>query len=436
MPQRDDLPGTLADAPAANPAATDSAQERALARQKAWATGLVVLCALIYVGAKALEGRHSGVAYVAAFAEAAIIGALADWYAVVALFRHPFGLRLPHTAIIPANQARIAENLGDFIARHFLVGAHVGEKIMELDPAANAGRWLAEPRNRALIAAHAAGLLPQAIQALDQEALHGELERGLLARFAAVDMGQVIGTSLEVVTRDRRHHALLEEALGRIESLLADPTALDAIRDRIRGELPTLARFFQADAYLVRRLVEASHAALREVRDDPGHPLRTEFDRFVAAFIDKLKHSPDYREQVEGLKRDLLARAELREVLREGWERFVAWLGTDVRAQQGIIRPGFETFLGDFADRLQHDAGLRARLNHWLAERASSITEQYKHEVAAFVAAQVKSWDTQHAVRTIELSIGRDLQYIRVNGALVGGLLGLAIFTGTRLALG
>jgi len=436
MPQRDDLPGTLADAPAANPAATDSAQERALARQKAWATGLVVLCALIYVGAKSLEGRYPGVVYVAAFAEAAIIGALADWYAVVALFRHPFGLRLPHTAIIPANQARIAESLGDFIARHFLAGTHVGRKIVELDPAANAGRWLAEPRNRALIAAHAASLLPQAIEALDREALHGELERGLLARFAAVDMGQVIGTSLEVVTRDRRHHALLEEALGRIESLLADPAALDAIRDRIRAELPTLARFFQADAYLLRRLVEASHALLREVRDDPAHPLRTEFDRFVAAFVDKLRHSPDYREQVEGLKRDLLARAELREVLLEGWERFVAWLGTDVRAQQGIIRPGFETFLGDFAHRLQHDSGLRGRLNHWLAERASSITERYKQEVAAFVAAQVKSWDTQHAVRTIELSIGRDLQYIRVNGTLVGGLLGLAIFTCTRLALG
>jgi uncharacterized membrane-anchored protein YjiN (DUF445 family) len=416
-------------------AAATGAPERALARQKAWATGLVVLCAIVFVGAKALEGRHSGAAYVAAFAEAAIIGALADWYAVVALFRHPFGLKLPHTAIIPANQARIAENLGDFIARHFLAGAQVGTKTLELDPAANAGRWLDEPRNRALIAAHAASLLPQAIQAIDREALHGELERGLLERLAAVDMGQVIGTSLEVVTRDRRHHAVLEEVLGRVESLLGDPAALDAIRDRIRAELPTLARFFQADTYLLRRLVEASSALVKEVRDDPGHALRAEFDRFVAAFVDKLKRSPDYREQVEGLKRDLLARAELRAVLQEGWERFVVWLGADVRAQQGIIRPAFETFLDDFAQRLQHDPGLRARLNHWLAERASSITERYKHEVAAFVAAQVKSWDTQHAVRTIELSIGRDLQYIRVNGALVGGLLGLAIFTATRLAL-
>lgn len=432
----DDTPRTLATAPSATRAAIESAPEQALARQKAWATGLVVLCALVYVAAKALEGRYAGVAYIAAFAEAAIIGALADWYAVVALFRHPFGLKLPHTAIIPANQARIAENLGDFIARHFLAGARVGAKVLESDPAASAGRWLADARNRALIAAQAAGYLPQAIAAIDREALRSELERGVLERLAAVDMGQVVGTSLEVVTRDRRHHALLDALLGRIEALLAEPAALDAIRDRIRRELPTLARFFQADAYLLRRLIGASHALLKEVREDPAHRLRTEFDQFVAEFVDKLKHSPEYREKVEGFKRDLLARAELREVLLEGWDRFVAWLRADVQDEHGIIRPGLENFLSDLGHRLQHDAGLRGRLNRWLAERASVLTERHKHEVAAFVAAQVKQWDTQHAVRTIELSIGRDLQYIRVNGTLVGGLLGLVIFTATRLVQG
>jgi uncharacterized membrane-anchored protein YjiN (DUF445 family) len=436
MFRREDLAAASAGAPGTTLDAASLAPERALARQKAWATGLVVLCALVYVTATALEGRHPGVAYVAAFAEAAIIGALADWYAVVALFRHPFGLKLPHTAIIPANQARIAESLGDFIARHFLAGARVGEKLIELDPAASAGRWLADARNRGLVAAHAAGLLPQAIAAIDREALRYELERGVLERLAAVDLGQVIGASFEVVTRDRRHHAILDQLLGRIERLLAEPAALDAIRDRIRGELPTLARFFQADAYLLRRLVGAAHATLKEVRETPDHPLRAEFDRVVAEFVDRLQHSPGYRDKVEGLKRELLARAELREVLLEGWERFVAWLRADVQAEHGIIRPGFDLFLSELAHRLQHDSGLRARLNHWLAEHASSITERYKHEVAAFVAGQVKGWDTEHAVRTIELSLGRDLQYIRVNGTLVGGLLGLAISTATRLAQG
>jgi uncharacterized membrane-anchored protein YjiN (DUF445 family) len=436
MSQREDLAGALAGAPGAGLAAADPARERALAQQKALATGVVVLCAVIFVGAKALEGRHSGLAYVAAFAEAAIIGALADWYAVVALFRHPLGLKLPHTAIIPANQARIAENLGDFIARHFLAGARVGEKVVVLDAAASAGRWLADGRNRELVAAHAAGLLPQVLAALDREGLRGELERGVLERLAAVDLGRVIGTSLEVATRDHRHHAILDELLARLERLLAEPAALEAIRDRIRGELPTLARFFQADAYLLRRLVGACHALLKEVREDPTHPLRGEVDRFVAELVERLKHSPDDRDKLASLKRELLARAELREALLEGWERLVAWLEADIRDQRGIVRPGLGAFLGELAHQLRHDAGLRTRLNHWLAAHASAITERYKHEVAAFVAAQVKGWDTRHAVRTIELSIGKDLQYIRINGALVGGLLGLAIFTATRLAQG
>jgi uncharacterized membrane-anchored protein YjiN (DUF445 family) len=426
-------PATASGAPGPTPA--DAAAARALARQKAVATGLVALCALAYAAAKALEQRHPAVAYLAAFAEAAIIGALADWYAVVALFRHPLGLKLPHTAIIPANQTRIAEAIGDFIAKHFLAGPRVGAKVLELDPAASAGRWLAEPDNRGQLAAHAARLVPDAVEAIDRELLRGEIERGVLDRLATVDFGKVIGTSLEVITRNRRHHAILDDVLGRIESQLAEPAALAAIRERIRAELPTLFRFFFADAYLLQRLVRASHALLAEVRWDPVHPLRAEFDRLIAEFIVKLRNSREHREKMEGLKQELLARAELREILLESWDRFVAALRADIERDDGIIRPGFAAFLGDMAGRLQHDADLRARLNRWLADAAAAMTERYKHEAAAFVTAQVKSWDARHAVRTIELSLGKDLQYIRINGTLVGGLLGLAIFAATRLAL-
>jgi len=306
--------------------------ERALARQKAWATGLVVLCVLVVIAAKSLEGRLPGLAYVAAFAEAAIIGALADWYAVVALFRHPLGLKLPHTAIIPANQARIAEQLGDFIARHFLAGDRVAEKLLQLDPAGAAGRWLAEPANR-----------ERALAQAESEALRDEL--GLLERIGA---------------------------------LLAEPAAQEAIRDRIRAELPSLARFFQADAYVLAKLVAAAQSLLQEVREDPAHPLR----------------------------------AELR----------------------GFVLGGFGEFLAAAAERLQGDEAFRARLNGWLAARVGALTERHKHEVAAFVAAQVKSWDARQAVRAIELAIGKDLQYIRVNGTLVGGLVGLCIFSASRLA--
>ena len=412
----------------------DLAAGEALARQKAWATGIVVLCAILYAGAKLVEARHAAIVYLGAFAEAAIIGALADWYAVVALFRHPLGLKLPHTAIIPANQARIAESLGGFISTHFLVGERVGAEIRALDPAARAGRWIAEPANRSLVAEHAARLLPRAIEAIDRERLHGELERGILERLASIDVSQVMATSLEVVTRNRRHHAILDELLGRIEALLAEPATLAAMRERIRRELPTLFRFFLADAYVFNRVLGTTHSLIKEVREQPAHPLRAEFDRFVADFVDKLRTSPDYREKVEALKQDLLARAELREILAEGWETFVAWLKADVEIEHGIIRSGLEAFLEDLAHRLQHEAALRNVVNEWLSQHAATLTERYKHEVARFVATQVRSWDTAHAVRTIELAIGRDLQYIRVNGAVVGGLFGLAIFAATRFA--
>ena len=304
--------------------------ERALARQKAWATGLVVLCALVLVAARALEARYAALAWVAAFAEAAIIGALADWYAVVALFRHPLGLRLPHTAIIPSNQAKIADEIGNFIARHFLAGERVAEKILELDPAAIAGRWLADPANR-----------DRAVAQAEREAL--------------------------------RDDAGILERLG---ELLASPGAQEAIRERIRAELPSLARFFQADAYVLAKLMDAAQALLNEVREDPAHPLRGEL--------------------------------------------------------RGFVLGRFAEFLASAAERLQADDAFRARLNRWLATRAGALTEAYKYEVVAFVAAQVKSWDPRHAVRTIELAIGKDLQYIRVNGTLVGGLIGLALFAATR----
>jgi len=304
---------------------TEEFAERALARQKAWATGLVALCVVVFVAA-----RFARLDYVAAFAQAAIIGGLADWYAVVALFRHPLGLKLPHTAIIPANQARIAEQLGDFIARHFLAGERVAEKVLELDPAGIAGRWLADPANR-----------EHAVEHAGREAVRDEL--GLLER---------------------------------IEGFLAEPAAQEAIRERIRAELPSLARWFQADAYVLARLGAAAQSLVAEVRADAAHPLR----------------------------------AELR----------------------GFVLGGFEEFLEASAGRLRGDEEFRGRLNGWLASRAGALTERHKHEIAEFVSAQVKSWDARSAVRAIELAIGKDLQYIRVNGTLVGGVLGLLIFSATR----
>jgi uncharacterized membrane-anchored protein YjiN (DUF445 family) len=172
---------------------------------------------------------------------------------------------------------------------------------------------------------------------------------------------------------------------------------------------------------------------LTQVRFDPAHPLRAEFDRFIRELVGKLRNSPEHRDKVDALKQELLALAELRGMLVEGWDALVASVRADVARENSIIRLGIETFLSDVGVRLQRDEALRTRLNRWLAEAASQATERYKDEAAAFVTTQVKAWDARHAVRTIELSLGKDLQYVRINGTLVGGLLGLLIFAATRL---
>lgn len=411
----------------------DAVDAAALARQKRLATALLGVCAVTYASARAFESRAVGLSYVAAFAEAAIIGGLADWYAIVALFRHPLGLKLPHTAIIPARQERIGEAIGSFIARHFLASERVEAKIIALDPAASGGRWLAEPANRREVAAYAARLMPDLIAAIDREALHEEIERAVIERLAALDLADLGRAALEVATRDGRHHAILDAVLDRIAARLAEPMALSAMRERVRAELPTLFQFFLADAYVLQRLVRASHVLLTQVREDADHPLRAEFDRLIAEFLVQLKSSPEHRGNA--LKQELLARVKLREIVTEAFERLLAALRSDVGREHGIVRRGLESFLDRLAQRLERDRGLRERINQRLAAATAALTQQHRDEVGAFISAQVRSWDAAHAVATIERSVGKDLQYVRLNGTLVGGLLGLAIFILTRLVM-
>ncbi len=310
----------------------------------------------------------------------------------------------------------------------------MARKVVEIDVAARFGRWIAEDENRRLVANHAARMMPRALEAMDDRATHGALERGLLDRLATFDMARLAGDSLEMLTRDGRHHVILDDVLARIGVLLTDPAAVEALREKVSAELPTLFNLFRADAYVVDKLLHAGQSLITEVRSNPEHPLRAEFDALVADFIAKLKESPEYREKAESFKQELLARAGIGALVAEGWNRFVAWVRKDVAEEHGVVRPGFELFLLQMGGRLGHDAALRDRLNLWVALETENLTERYKSEVAAFVAEQVKAWDTRHMVSTIELAIGKDLQYIRINGTLVGGMLGLLIHALTSLA--
>jgi uncharacterized membrane-anchored protein YjiN (DUF445 family) len=424
--------------PASPPLPGKSAEDRliALRRTKFVATATLACCILVFILARLFQPRLPLLGYVAAFAEAAAIGGLADWYAVVALFRRPLGLPIPHTAIIPENQARIADNLGRFIEANFLAPGPVREKLKEVDFAALVADWLSEPRRAGDLSHFIARLAPRMLSALEESGLRDFVTERLLDQLRQVRVAPFAAELLTAFMADRRHQRLFDEIIGMLARLLSDEEALAAMRERIRRELPTLFNLFRADAYLLKRIVAAAAALLEEARTDEHHPLREEFDLFVAGFIDQLRHSPDYAERAEALKQDLLQRPEFRALAGEMWKGLAAFVAHDAGRKGSRIRRHLADMLVEVGRHLADDPRIRADMNHGFVVALAAFVESQKSGVSSFIAGQMKRWDLSQLVRLIEINVGRDLQYIRFNGMLIGGLAGLALHAAERLLIG
>ncbi|WP_296577851.1 DUF445 family protein [Phreatobacter sp.] len=409
--------------------ARDLEKEAGLRRAKLVATALLACSITVMIAAKLLEHRHPAFGFIAAFAEAATIGGLADWYAVVALFKHPMGLPIPHTAIIQKNQARIADSLGKFVETNFLAPGPVGSKLREVDFAALIAAWLADPAKSASLSRFAVNLLPNALAGMDQSRMKEFLAERLTDQVNALKLGPLAAQLLGAVTADRRHQRLLDELIGAVERILNDPATVEGIRDKIRKELPTLFNLFKADAYLLSRILKSTGTFLDEVKQDPDHALRQEFDRFVQSFIVGLRESPDYEARAEQLKHDVLGRQELRDVAQALWRNIIAYIEKDVASPQSRIEAQMTAILTEIGAKLASDPRMKAEMNEGFVVALSTLVEQQKSGASRFIADQVKAWNMQQLIRLIELNIGRDLQYIRLNGTLIGGLAGLVLHT-------
>ena len=413
----------------------EGAKLSALRRTKFIATAALGICVAVFATAKHLEPRWPWLSFVAAFAEAATIGGLADWYAVVALFKRPLGLPIPHTAIIPANQNRIADNLGRFIEANFLAPGPVREKLNEVDFAALVADWLSGPERAAGLSRFVARLVPQSLSAIEQSGLRGFITSRMLDQVEKVKLAPLAAELLSAFTDDRRHQRLFDEFTKVVGKFLSDEDALAAMREKIREELPSLFKLFRADAYLLKKIVASAGSLLEEVRADPDHPMRHEFDRFVLKFIERLRHSKDYAKRAEKLKRDFLARPELRELAQDMWESLRSFIEQDAKAENSMIREHLTSMFVDVGRHLASDPQIRADMNQGFVVALASFVESQKSGVSSFIADQVKRWDLAQLSRLIEINIGKDLQYIRFNGMLIGGIAGLILHTVERLFL-
>jgi len=405
----------------------DAERARSLRRVKFVAALLLVATAALFVVARHLEPVHWIWGYVAAFAAAATVGGLADWYAIVALFRRPLGLPIPHTAIVPRNHHRIAENLGEFIETNFLAPEPVEARLREVDFAALVADWLNDRERSASLAGFILRLVPQALSAVDQSGLKGFLGQRAMAELQRIELAPLAAGLLSAVTEKGRHQRLLDELLVALEKVLANEETLAAMREKIRQELPALFNLYRADAYLLRKIVASTTAFIKDARADKSHPLRQEFDSFVTGFIVRLRTSKAFARRAESLKQDLLARPEIATMAEGAWDSVRSFLEQDSRNADSQVRRQLEAMLVDVGSQLARDPAIRAEINRGMVRVLADFVQSQKSGVGRFIADQVKSWDIDVLIGRIELTVGRDLQYIRFNGAMIGGLAGLAL---------
>lgn len=413
--------------------AGDTARAAELRRVKALATAVLAACLGLMVIAKALEPRHPAFGFLAAFAEAAAIGGLADWYAVVALFRRPLGLPIPHTAIIQNNQHRIAEKLGAFIEVHFLSTAAVDAKLRQIDFASFIADWLSDAKRSADLARFALRLMPEALAAAETSGLKAFATRRIMGQLQSVDLAPLAAGALRAFVRQKRHQGLLDDLMLAVHEALNKPDTLAAIREKIRAELPTLLKFYRADAFLMKKIAASATSFFDEVRTDPDHPFRDEFDRMVLSFVDRLESEHTYSKRIDELKRDLLARPELGDLAQHLWSNVKTFIDDSASGESTVLARHLTNVFVEAGRQLAADPELRTEINNGLVAVLRSFVADQKSGVSTFIADQVKSWDMGQLITLIEINIGKDLQYIRFNGALIGGLAGLALHGGEVL---
>ena len=397
-----------------------------LDRMKRRATGLLIGASVVFVITLVLERQFPWLGFIRATAEAAMVGGLADWFAITALFRHPMGIPIPHTAIIPSRKDRIGRSLGGFVQNNFLSREVIAARLDGLRIAERMAKWVSDPANSGRIAHHVATGLAGTAQVLRDEDVQAMIDRALIARVRKTQVAPVLGNVLSLLTADNRHQELLDEALG----LIADGVARneELIRQRIREESPWWLPE-AVDDRIHDKVVVAIENTLKQVAADPAHPLRERFDRALSGFIEKLRTSPELSARAEEIKEDMLTNPAVRQFSATIWGDAKHALARYAERKESDPPGAVEQGLMKLGNAVLNDAELMAKIDQWILEGVLYAVEQFRGEAAHLISYTVGQWDAEETSKKIELQIGKDLQYVRINGTLVGGLVGLLLYT-------
>jgi uncharacterized membrane-anchored protein YjiN (DUF445 family) len=416
-------PGAIA----LQPIKDEELKRRQLETMKRRATGLLVAATLVYLLASVLEHRYGWpwLGYLRATAEAAMVGGLADWFAVTALFRYPMGIHIPHTAIIPNRKERIGRSLGNFVQNNFLSPAVIRARLEQAKVAEKIAAWLSEPEHGELVGKHAAAAVTGVVQVLKDEEVQELIETSVMKRVRETQVAPVTGRVLSLLTHGDRHQELLDAALRLVDRLVDENR--EGLRQRIRDELPWWVPT-PIDDKIYQKIINGVEHTLDEVATNPQHPLRHRYNEAMLEFIEKLRTSPEMIERGEHLKEELLQHPVVRGYSASLWSDLKASVLRHAADPGSDFRRRIAHTVTRFAESMRGDPEMMAKVDGWIESAVLYFVEQYRGEVADLIASTVAAWDPDDTTRKIELQIGKDLQFIRINGTLVGGLAGLLIY--------
>jgi uncharacterized membrane-anchored protein YjiN (DUF445 family) len=412
---------------------TEKVRQYAIMRRRA--TALLAAFAVLFVAMSLVVHLRPDFApfwirLVRATAEAAMVGGLADWFAVTALFRHPLGIPIPHTAIVANRKDRIGRSLGNFVGNNFLARDVIARQLAGMKLGERAARWLSEPHHQTRVARAIAGGVARAAESVPDDELRESVHLTLVGQLRKAHVAPLLGDLLALATTDDRHQEMLDRLVKLVSRVVHDNKEL--IRVRIAEESPWWVPEV-VDDKLYQKIVAGIERTLAEVASDDAHPLRAQFDHALRDFTEKLHNSPEMIARAESMKERLLGHPAVGELsnalLGAARNSLTKYTGPDAPSPEPLERA-----IAGIAERALGNEALLHDIDEAIERLVLGVVEQYRPEVAELIARTVEGWDATDASNKIEVQVGRDLQFIRINGTLVGGLVGLVLYLVTVVA--
>lgn len=406
----------------------DEIKKKQLRKYKTIATGLFVLMALIFVVMTILQKTNDShwIGYVRAFSEAAMVGALADWFAVTALFNYPLGLKIPHTNLIQNSKERIGDNLGNFVVGNFLSPQNIRPYILKLKVSVFVGEWLSKNKNQEVLINETSEIILNIIRKLDDETVVKFISKKAAEMTSELKISQIVGNGLEYIVEKNEHQKLITNLSKQIKEYVLQNQEM--VRERVKKESFALIPKF-VDDKIADKITSGLSNYFEEVEQNENHSLRKEITQKLELFASELKTEERWKDEFQNLKNNFLQEEKLNTYASDIWNSIKKNIVEELSKEDSAVKNYIRKNLNELSYNLQNDEKLQYKIDHWIRVTAYKYILKNTHQVSGLISSTVGNWEGKELSEKLELEVGKDLQFIRINGTLVGGLVGLVIYS-------